>query len=637
MSVYRWIAPVLCGFLALVGPAGGEEAPSVWQDIPLEAIVKVQARMADEPTGLGPRYHDRAAWESAFSAEDKRRIFEAAEEMLTTPLPPWEDEAYLAFSRTGLRPDGERMMAARHRRLAPLVLAECIENSGRFLGAIDEVLRAICEEPTWTLPAHDRDLKSFSGEVPYVDLNASRVAGNLAEALHVLDDKVGPGTREVIRQTLQRRVFGPVDRSFRTGVGHWWLETTNNWNAVCLAGVTGAALTTLPDPGERARFAAGAARHAVRTIEGFNNDGYCSEGLGYFNYGFRHYLLLREYLFQATSGYLDLLDHPKVARIARYPVDLEMNPGVWPAVADCRFNMTASPFVMWYLNEALQLGLEDYRSSHINPLFDLRDTFLVAFHGAPSRVAGGDQAQAGGRLSSWFEETGFLVSRPLRPDGLSAAMKGGHNAEHHNHNDVGSFSIAVGPHLLMGDPGGPHAYNAGTFGPDRYVIHPSLASIGHPVPLPGGVQQRAGRDAQARVLDFASSGTADHLSLDLSSAYSLAGLESLQRSFHYDRSGQGSLVVTDTFAFTAPSTFETALTTHYAWRQTGPNSLEFSEGDYRLLAVIETETGEITLESLEIADSAPAYTRIGIRLKGLHPAGQLSIRFSPGERSPGSN
>ena len=69
---------------------------------------------------------------------------------------------------------------------------------------------------------------------------------------------------------------------------------TNNWNSVCLAGVTGAALTLLADKEERAYFVAAAEKYNVYGMKGYADDGYCSEGVGYYNYGFRAYILLRE-------------------------------------------------------------------------------------------------------------------------------------------------------------------------------------------------------------------------------------------------------------------------------------------------------------------------------------------------------
>ena len=64
-------------------------------------------------------------------------------------------------------------LASRQNRLAPLVLAECLEGNGRFIPAIAEVMESLVAMPSWTLSAHDAQLLNFHGARYYVDLNAA--------------------------------------------------------------------------------------------------------------------------------------------------------------------------------------------------------------------------------------------------------------------------------------------------------------------------------------------------------------------------------------------------------------------------------------------------------------------------------
>lgn len=50
--------------------------------------------------------------------------------------------------------------------------------------------------------------------------------------------------------------------------------------------MTGAALALLQDKEERAYFVAAAEKYYVYGMKGYSDDGYCSEGVGYYNYGF---------------------------------------------------------------------------------------------------------------------------------------------------------------------------------------------------------------------------------------------------------------------------------------------------------------------------------------------------------------
>ncbi len=71
-------------------------------------------------------------------------------------------------------------------------------------------------------------------------------------------------------------------------------------------------------------------------------------------------------------------------------------------------------------------------------------------------------------LRSYFNDAGVLVMRSTQPErGIAAAVKGGHNAEMHNHNDVGSYTITCDGRPVMIDPG-LEIYHLRTFSDRRY-------------------------------------------------------------------------------------------------------------------------------------------------------------------------
>ena len=113
--------------------------------------------------------------------------------LLDKEFPPWSDELYLDFSKTGRRPPAEAMIRAREVWLEPLVTAECVENQGRFLPAIHRTLEAYLAQPTWTLPAHDHSLDNFHRRKYTVDLRAAETSADLAQALWLLGDRIDPG------------------------------------------------------------------------------------------------------------------------------------------------------------------------------------------------------------------------------------------------------------------------------------------------------------------------------------------------------------------------------------------------------------------------------------------------------------
>ena len=147
----------------------------------------------------------------------------------------------------------------------------------------------------------------FHGRDTVPDLGATGLAAELAEADFVLGDKLSPATRQLIRDNIRRRVLAPF-RAMIEGRQKeaFWIRAPMNWNAVCVGNTVFAALALMEAREDRAFYAA-AGEHCIRYfLSGFTPDGYCAEGVGYWNYGFGHFILLTETLRQATGGKIDL-------------------------------------------------------------------------------------------------------------------------------------------------------------------------------------------------------------------------------------------------------------------------------------------------------------------------------------------
>jgi len=614
--------------------SSSESAPTALplEPIDMQRVMQIAAMLPEKPGGFGENYHNRDAWDNLRNDPGYQKMIKTAVDLIGKPFPAWNDEAYLTYFSAGTRPEGERMLRERSGWLAPLVVAECLENKGRFIPAIEMVLKELIHQKSWTLPAHDSKKQNFEGRNYTVDLNVAGFGHSLAQALYLLDDKLSSAVRKDVLDALYTRMFNPVLRTIETKNGdHWWLTTTNNWNAVCLAGVTGAALAAIPGKEERAKFVAIGERYSKNSVAGFLNDGYCSEGLGYFSYGFGHYIILREEILQATDRAIDLFSDDKIKRIAAYAPNMEIMNNIYPSIADCRVGVTAPADILWYCSRNLGLGLAKYDELSIKGSpGNLVSGLMYAFpnSASESKVSSGNTGLAPG-IRSYFDDAGVLIVRPQEGSEakIAAALKGGNNNEHHNHNDVGSYTIVVGDELLMGDPGGPFMYRSNTFGPERYTAYKNLASYGHPVPLVAGEQQFAGKEARADILQASFSEKKDVFVMDISSAYNVQELK-LIRSFTYDRRDAGKLTVKDDFAFSKEEIFETVLITRAKCEQTGKNKLEFSGERNKMLATIDAP-GEYEISYEAIQQDYPEFTRIAIRLKNPVKSGSVKIEFKP--------
>lgn len=598
----------------------------------MQRVTAIKTMLPGKPVGFGETYHNRLVWNKLNSDAHYAKVIKTAEGYLHKPFPAWDDAAYLVYFTKGTRTEGQKMIGDRLGWLSPLVWAECLENKGRFVPTIKMVLNELIHQKSWSLPAHDRNKQNIEGRNYTVDLGASGFVHNIAQAVYLLDDKIDPQLRAAILSQAEAHVFKPVLRSVSTqNNDHFWLTVTNNWNSVCLSGVTGAALAMIPDKEERAKFVAIAERYAKNSIAGFTDEGYCTEGLGYYSYGFGHYILLRENILQATKGKIDLFADTKIKRIAAYVPNLEIINGVYPNIADCHAGIKAPAAILWYCSRNLGLGLSKYDTlTFMGSTVNLTDDVMHVFPNSASQsgVTAAKSELAPG-AHSYFKEAGVLIERPgaESKSTIAAALKGGNNNEIHNHNDVGSFTVVIGDELLMGDPGGPFTYTAKTFGPERYTSYKSLASYGHPVPLVAGKEQLEGASAQAKILSSQFTKSQDVFVMDISSAYPVPQLSKLVRTFTYNREGAGYLAVKDDYQFKERKTFELALITRAKWKQIAPDQIEFDGDKQKMIATLHTQNG-FTVKSETIEEDSPAFTRIGIVLPAAD-AGTVTVTFKP--------
>ncbi len=624
--------PTAC-LLLLALPSAIAIAANVPDPARVDEITKM---LPEKPRGVGPKITDRKAWEQAAKLPEFREVIRRAENLLKEPIPELTDELFLDFSKTGNRTRCQRVLSQRHGRMPVFVLAECVENKGRFLPAIEESIAAVCSEKTWVLPAHDRSLRNFRGEANGIDLRVAGESWNMATAYYWLGEKLSPKTRKLVRDELERRTFTPFENALKTGKpGLWWLRGTNNWNAVCLAGVNGAAQAMIEDPKRRAFFIAAAEMYVQNFLRGFTPDGYCSEGVGYWNYGFGHYTMLAETVYQATDGKVDMFADPRVKKDAWFAPSMEILPGVYPAFADCTpGSQPYAPFVA-FLSRRFGFGLKQFEREglglKIGPSERLFALGLFGWDNSAMDVALVDGKPVADSLRSWFPDAGVLICRPKpgQNGALGVAIKGGHNAEHHNHNDVGTYLVAIGKSTPLVDPGA-EVYTARTFSSKRYdsIV---LNSFGHPVPLVAGQMQRTGRSAAGKVLRKEFTDETDTIVFDIASAYKVKGLKKLHRTFIYSRKGLSELTVIDEVEFESPQHFGTAFITFDS--DTKISGHKIYVGD----VVVFVDTGGLRyritpVEILEDVRTKQQPWRFGIDLGPRTPIAKatVTLRIAPG-------
>lgn len=543
-------------------------------------IDEIAAFLPDEPGSPKARISNRAAWTPLSALPEAKRSVALAEAALSEPVPACPDELYLEFTQNGNRSRYERPYSRRAMNLDRLVLGECLENSGRFLPKIEEYVAAICDERSWTLPAHDARLQNFNGTTLYVDLGSAARALLLAQTRDQLLDVLPQPLKDRIEAECDRRVLRPYLVTCRDPHGeasrrlaHWWYYVESNWNSVCNGCSVRAALALVRDRRVRAEFVESAERTAPFALNAYTDDGYCSEGMGYWNYGYGHHLKLGLAVREATGGRVDLFANPKNRAIMLYPYGYRLQGGRSPNFADGGGNV--DPIVLALQRQVFPDLTCRAAESQSVLAGGISTVALRAFGQEPPRSDARGMDVLPDR--SWFPDAQVLISRlndPARSLALSIAMKGGHNAELHNHNDVGSYAIMLDGVEMCGDPGG-EQYTRRTFSKDRYVSK-VLNSFGHPVPVVGGRLQSTGRKAAAKVLSHSFSDEKDVLVLDCTAAYpSAKTLKSLVRTMTFDRAG-GRVSISDRAEFTEPTAFEAPVVTYRDCERVAGAGMEFA-------------------------------------------------------------
>ena len=627
---------ILAMTIAWAAEADGQTRPAEPSAKPDPGRVKeIAAMLSAEPVGAGRGASDRPTWEAIGRTDRFADVISAAAKRLGTPCPVVTAEDFDSYEKTGRRQGYGRAFLPLHRRYVDALYAECIENRGRFVADIEQTIAEICRMPTWVPPYH-HGLWKRDKDTPYiVDLISSDLAAALATGDYWLKDKLSERTRKLLRQRIEERIFEPV-RSAAEGQGKrriWWIAGSNNWNSVCWANVVISALTLRPDRQERAYFIAAAEKAMKFYLGGFTSDGYCSEGLGYWNYGFSNYVKLADAVFQATGGKIDMMEDPLVRRIAAFGTRLRMLPTVYPTIADGRAGGKPTGSLQNYISRKYKLHLTSWhRPLGAEAMTRAPNAACFAFpYGLDKPLADGPFKLDPAR--EWFEQAQFYIGRPGGGEArIAVACKGGHNAEHHNHNDVGTYLVAIGRKTPLVDPGAP-VYTRKTFSEHRYEDE-LINSWGHPVPLVDGRLQQTGKQAKAKALEVTFTDGEDRLVFDITSAYPVDELKKLTRTFVYSRAGEGSLTVTDRVEFDQPKRFGTALITFGKCAREGDGLVRITDDTQSLLVKIDTgglayEITDKRIDSEVRGRRKPI--RVGIDLAEKVASAEITVRITPGE------
>lgn len=499
------------------------------------------------------------------------------------PLPALTDELYADFFKTGDRLPFERPYFERRRRLGRAAMAVLLGDTAvraRLLPSFLKKLEEIMDEESWSLPAHVWN--EPTGKNPWlIDLFAAETANNLADLLVVFAAVIPAALAQRIKTRLHVQIF---ENYVNPRATFHWLNITNNWNAVCHQGVLGAALAVEEDHALVARMLSLAATRLPAFLSGYGADGSTSEGPGYWSYGFGWFAELNAQLEHRTRGQLSVFEgDAKVAAIARFAPQVTLADGHFVNFSDGGRTGRLSPSLLTYLGQRLAdttltaqgTALYRHQADTGLDLDILRTDFFFLTRLAlrvpsPALLA---TAREPVHADVFFDDYGAIVTRGADARGhlWEFAAKGGHNAEHHNHNDCGSFLLNIDGAPALIEIGAPE-YVRAFFSDKRYEFL-AARSLGHSVPFVNGCEQPEGAAFAATILKTEIGGDRVEFSVDLTKCYPPeARCVSLVRTWVFQKSA-GLLTVTDTYRLAAPGVIESLLICPPAVTRDGPGAL----------------------------------------------------------------
>ena len=431
-------------------------------------------------------------------------------------LEAFPEEIRAEFLKSGSREGFEKLYFRRRDYLSATAMLALFDKE--YIPELEKIILAICDEKDWMLPAH-----IIHGE-GFIDLFVAETAFALSEISAVLGNRLSAEIHLRIKEEIKKRL---IDRY--SADSFWWEECNMNWASVCAGYIGGTLMYLFPEEFERQK------ERILRTldcyIKGFTDDGFCLEGPSYWLYGFFSYSVFADLLYKYSGGKEDLFNREKIKKIAAYGGRCQLSGNTSLSFSDADETFRPDYALQNFLyGKGISEPIAEDRLCFYNAntkWMNYYRAFIWKSSGAPHRVST--------KADVYSPEANQLI---VNRQAFSFAIKGGHNGEPHNHNDLGSFIYADKSGQIFCDLGSGR-YTKDYFDEKkRYGIFCN-SSLSHSVPIIDGKPQMAGKEFSA-VLTFK-----DNTAVcDISSAYEGLGKKSIVRRAEITERG---IILTDSF------------------------------------------------------------------------------------------
>lgn len=478
-------------------------------------------------------------------------IRKTSDELRDTTMPEITEELFSLYEKTGNRIQYEKVYFERRKFLAIFGMAAVIYHRKDDIRKLENIIREICSEECWALPAHV-DRKNNSDWKITIELFSSETAQALTEIAELLNSELSYEIQDLIDENVTKRVLKPFYSSSPPYDN--WEFCEMNWNAVCAGCIGYISIYRYRYNDAMLDACINRINQALTFyINGFSEDGVCAEGLDYWTYGMSYYVMYARRLKEHTDGRTDLLKTEKMKKIMTFQQKCYFNDG------------TSISFSDGSIHSHFRIGLTSYLAGNYDGVHfpDMKNAMKFeedeCFRWAPAyrdyawtkeylennevseKKAGDETAELGNPTfeSHVFESAQWMI---CNGENSGMAVKGGNNNEPHNHNDIGNFIYVSNGVEFLADLGAGE-YCKDYFNEKRYTIFCNN-SESHNVPIINNMLQMTGEEYFCTRFE---TDNEQNVVLNFGQAYEKNCIKDIERNIRFEGE-TGELYVSDTFS-----------------------------------------------------------------------------------------
>ena len=442
---------------------------------------------------------------------------------------------FILFKDTGDRGVyQETFFKRQHRMYTMAMLCMIYPENEEYLKLLQDTIWEVCDLYVWALPAHIKNSwDEDKANSAILDLDATTMAQSLAIIKVVLGNRLRPLIVSRIDNEIDRRIVKPFLE------GEWyWENLYNNWTEVCSGAVGVTFMLNRPELFDKIKDRINA--NMEKYLSSYKDDGVCVEGPGYWSYGFSAFVEYADMLRDFTDGKEDFFKNKKIKEIGKFFQKLYLDKDVILTYGDCGMDIPVSRGLIYKLKSIYgdEIELPPQSRLEFGP-----HGFMVALSAIALNREEYVKDTPCKNAEYYMADSGIYVKKTAK---YGFGIKGGTNAESHNHNDVGSFIVAKNNKQVIIDMGG-RPYTRQYFDTNVRYTYVETSSRGHNVPIINGLYQ-------VNTLNPDSTTTFENgvFSVRYENAYQIKGLSRLQRDVKADSDG---IDITNSFDFDGKVTF----------------------------------------------------------------------------------